>query len=48
MISMGEPPQEIEVDLDMLTSDFFVLTTTSRIGSKYDDYFSTTNRMYIQ
>ncbi|MCJ1383636.1 hypothetical protein MMC17_006750 [Xylographa soralifera] len=43
-ISMGEPPQEIEVDLDMLTSDFFVLTTTSRIGSKYDDYFSKTNR----
>ncbi|MCJ1431473.1 hypothetical protein MMC27_000826 [Xylographa pallens] len=42
-ILMGEPPQEIEVDLDMLTSDFFVMTTTSRIGSKYDDYFSKTN-----
>ncbi|MCJ1288023.1 hypothetical protein MMC26_007376 [Xylographa opegraphella] len=42
-ITMGEPPQAIEVDLDMLTSDFFVLTTTSRIGSKYDDYFSKTN-----
>ncbi|MCJ1479130.1 hypothetical protein MMC13_007814 [Lambiella insularis] len=40
-ISIGEPPQEIEVDLDMLTSDFFVLATTSRLGSKYDDYFST-------
>ncbi|MCJ1395559.1 hypothetical protein MMC18_008445 [Xylographa bjoerkii] len=43
-ISIGEPPQEIEVDLDMLTSDFFVLTTTSRIGSKYDDFFSKTNQ----
>ncbi|MCJ1400086.1 hypothetical protein MMC11_003289 [Xylographa trunciseda] len=43
-MSIGEPPQEIDVDLNMLTSDFFVLTTTSRIGSKYDDYFSTTNQ----
>lgn len=29
----------------MLTSDFFVLATTSRLGSKYDDYFSTTTGM---
>jgi hypothetical protein len=28
------------MDLDMLTSDFYVLTTTSNKGSKYDDFFS--------
>ena len=39
-IGIGEPPQEIEMDLDMLASDFYVLTTTSSIGTKYDDYFS--------
>ncbi|KAL6719830.1 mRNA decay protein [Lecanora helva] len=38
--NIGSPPQEIEVDLNMLVSDFYVMTTTSRIGSKYDDYFS--------
>jgi hypothetical protein len=41
-VQIGQPPQEIEVDLDMLTSDFYVLTTTSSRGSKYDDYFSKT------
>ncbi|KAI9816201.1 MAG: hypothetical protein M1827_001802 [Pycnora praestabilis] len=39
-IAIGEPPQEIEMDLDLLTSDFFVFTTTSSKGSKYDDLFS--------
>ena len=28
------------MDLNMLVSDFYVLTTTSRKGSRYDDYFS--------
>lgn len=37
---IGSPPQEVEVDLNMLVSDFYVVTTTSRIGSRYDDYFS--------
>lgn len=37
---MGNPPQEIEMDLNMLVSDFYVVTTTSRRGSKYDDFFS--------
>lgn len=41
-IKIGEPPQEIELDIDMLTSDFYILTTTSSKGSKYDDYFSKT------
>ena len=42
-MGIGEPPQEVEVDLDMLTSDFYVVTTTSTRGSRYDDLFSRTN-----
>lgn len=41
-IKIGEPPQEVEMDLNMLTADFYVVLTTSRIGSKYDDLFSQT------
>ena len=37
---IGDPPQEIEVDLNMLVSDFYIVATTSRRGSKYDDFFS--------
>lgn len=40
MISIGDPPQAIEMDLNMLTSDFYVLYTTSHAGSRFDDYFS--------
>ena len=40
MIKIGDPPQEIEMDLNMLASDFYVIATTSQLGSKYDDYFS--------
>ena len=39
-IRIGNPPQEIEMDLNMLVSDFYVLTTSSRIGSRYDEFFS--------
>lgn len=39
-IKIGEPPQELEMDLNMLTSDFYVVITTSRKGKKYDDLFS--------
>ena len=42
-MKIGSPPQEIEMDLNMLASDFYVITTTSQTGSKYDDYFSQTN-----
>ena len=28
------------MDLNMLTSDFYVITTSSKKGNKYDDYFS--------
>lgn len=39
-IKIGDPPQEVEMDLNMLASDFYVVITTSRKGSKYDDLFS--------
>lgn len=41
-IKIGEPPQEVEMDLNLLTADFYVVLTTSNIGSKYDDLFSQT------
>lgn len=39
-VSLGNPVQEVEMDLDMLLSDFYVVTTTSTAGSRYDDFFS--------
>ena len=42
-VKIGDPPQEIEMDLNMLASDFYVVATTSREGSKFDDYFSKTH-----
>ncbi|KAF2101588.1 hypothetical protein NA57DRAFT_35284 [Rhizodiscina lignyota] len=39
---LGDPPQDIEMDLDMLTSDFFVSWTSSGRGSRFDDIFSKT------
>ena len=39
-IGIGQPPQQTEMDLNMLASDFYVVTTTSRKGSKFDDFFS--------
>lgn len=39
-MKIGDPPQEIEVDLNMLASDFYVVTTSSEKGNKFDDYFS--------
>lgn len=41
-IRIGEPPQAVEMDLNMLASDFYVTITTSRKGSRYDDLFSQT------
>lgn len=37
---MGQPAQEVEMELDMLLADFYVVTTTSSRGSRYDDFFS--------
>lgn len=44
---IGDPPQEVEMDLNMLTSDFYVILTTSRKGSRYDDLFSQSCGCYI-
>lgn len=46
-IRIGEPPQELEMDLNMLTSDFYVIITTSRKGKKYDDLFSQTIGIFL-
>ena len=49
-MEIGEPPQTVEMDLNMLASDFYVVITTSRKGSRYDDLFSQTggNFKYVQ
>ncbi|KAL8728789.1 MAG: hypothetical protein Q9166_005167 [cf. Caloplaca sp. 2 TL-2023] len=39
-LTVGEPPQSIDLDLNMLTSDFYVRHTTSHAGTRYDDLFS--------
>ncbi|KAI4110026.1 MAG: hypothetical protein L6R37_000159 [Teloschistes peruensis] len=39
-LTLGEPPQTIDLDLNMLTSDFYVRHTSSHAGTKYDDLFS--------
>ncbi|KAL9058037.1 MAG: hypothetical protein Q9206_002101 [Seirophora lacunosa] len=39
-LTIGQPPQMIDVDLNMLTSDFYVRHTTSHLGTRYDDLFS--------
>lgn len=46
-LKIGNPAQEIEVDLNMLVSDFYILATTSRKGSKYDDFFSQSVGMHM-
>ncbi|KAI9683428.1 MAG: hypothetical protein M1829_005500 [Trizodia sp. TS-e1964] len=39
-IQLGTPWQSLELDLDMLTADFFVFRTTSRLGSQFHDGLS--------
>ncbi len=39
-VKMGQPAQEVEMELDMLLADFYAVTTTSARGSRYDDFFS--------
>ena len=39
-MKIGRPVQEVEMDLNMLVTDFYVLTTTSHAGSRFDDFFS--------
>jgi hypothetical protein len=39
---MGDPAQQIDLDLDMLTSDWFVFSSTSPKGSFFLDCSSKT------
>lgn len=39
-LHVGTPPQALEVDLDMLTPDYYHLMTTSGQGSKFDTFSS--------
>ncbi|KAI9783791.1 MAG: hypothetical protein M1839_003127 [Geoglossum umbratile] len=41
-LRVGEPAQVVEMDLDMLTADFFLFSTTSRNGRGFTDLFSQT------
>lgn len=41
-LDIGEPVQGFDLDLDMLTSDFLVWSTTSNRGSWFLDYKSST------
>ncbi|KAI9868818.1 MAG: hypothetical protein M1813_004669 [Trichoglossum hirsutum] len=41
-LRVGEPEQVVEMDLDMLTADFFLLSTTSRKGRGFTDLYSRT------
>lgn len=45
-MQIGQPPQVVEMDLNMLASDFYVIITTSRKGSRYDELFSQTGGDY--
>lgn len=44
-MSVGQPPQALEFDLDMLSPDFFALLTTSAEGGRFDTFQSSTYRM---
>ncbi|KAI9797485.1 MAG: hypothetical protein M1825_005993 [Sarcosagium campestre] len=44
-LKMGVPPQGIDMDLNMLTWDFFLLSTSSDKGSPYIDFRSQTYEM---
>jgi hypothetical protein len=35
---IGDPPQTIQADLDMLSPDFYTLMTTSGNGSQYNSF----------
>lgn len=40
ILQVGEPPQRIEMDLDMLSCDFYVMTTTSNKGTPFNVFGS--------
>jgi hypothetical protein len=37
-LEVGDPPQMIQADLDMLSPDFYTLMTTSGNGSQYNSF----------
>lgn len=41
-LDVGDPPQKLQFDLDMLAPDFYTALTTSGSGSKYDTFASKT------
>lgn len=43
---IGKPPQDIEVDVDMLSPDFLFVTTSSGQGIKYDVFSSNSRSRY--
>ncbi|KAI9824456.1 MAG: hypothetical protein M1832_001991 [Thelocarpon impressellum] len=43
-LKLGVPEQTVHMDLDMLTTDFFLFTTTSSHGSQFFDFNSQTYR----
>lgn len=45
-LRMGEPAQTVDLDLDMLTRDFWVLSTSSSKGSWFLDFNSKTYGTY--
>ena len=36
------------MDLNMLVSDFYVVTTSSRIGSRFDEFYSKSHSKYFE
>lgn len=45
-LKLGSTHQAIETDLDMLTSDFVITSTSSEKGTHFDDLFSTSYGMF--
>ena len=45
IMKFGDTPQDIEVDIDMLSPDFHFITTSSSRGVKYDVFSSTSRSM---
>lgn len=43
---IGTPAQKIQLDIDMLTRDFSMTTTTSSTGSRFEDFFSSSYGAY--
>jgi len=41
-LKIGTPIQKVELDIDMLTTDFAITTTSSPHGSRFEDFFSST------